>query len=112
MGGPTTFSNLYSTSKFTTRIPASINGAARVHRSNRNPQQGMKRGRDLPARVGRQESTVAKSRNSSRTPNPVYATPRNIQKYADFMFEVGSIKIQGSVVEGHLFSRDSHLQGN
>ena len=97
MGGPTTFSNLYSTSKFHDANPrvykavlAAFTEAIELINKDR------KQAAEIYLRVsGDKKSTVAEIQKQLEDPNLVFtATPRNIQKYADFMFEVGTIKIK------------------
>ena len=62
---------------------------------------------------GDKKSTVAEIQKQLEDPNIVFtATPRNIQKYADFMFEVGSIKTKAASWKDIYFPEIHNLQGN
>ena len=56
---------------------------------------------------------VAEIQKQLEDPNIVFTTtPRNIQKYADFMFDVGTIKAKASSWRDIYFPEIHHLPGN
>jgi NitT/TauT family transport system substrate-binding protein len=62
---------------------------------------------------GDKKSTVAEIQKQLEDPNLVFTeVPRNIQKYADFMFEVGSIKTKASSWKDIYFPEIHNLPGN
>ena len=115
MGGPTTFSNLYSTSKFHDANPrvykavlAAFTEAIEVINKDK------KRAAEIYLRIsGDKKSTVAELQKDLEDPNLVFTTtPKNIQKYADFMFDVGTIKTKVSSWKDVYFPEVHHLPGN
>ena len=59
------------------------------------------------------KSTVAEIQKQLEDPNLVFtATPRNIQKYADFMHEVGSIKVKANSWKEIYFPEIHSLPGS
>ena len=115
MGGPTTFSNLYSTSKFhdaNPRVYKAVLAAfiEAIDLINKDKKQAA----EIYLRIsGDKKSTVAEIQKQIEDPNLVFtATPRNIQKYADFMFDVGSIKTKAASWKDIYFPEIHHLPGN
>ena len=115
MGGPTTFSNLYSTSKFhdaNPRVYKAVLAAfiEAIDLINKDKKQAA----EIYLRIsGDKKSTVAEIQKQIEDPNLVFtATPRNIQKYADFMFDVGSIKTKAASWKDIYFHEIHHLPGN
>ena len=115
MGGPTTFSNLYSTSKFhdaNPRVYKAVLAAfiEAIDLINKDKKQAA----EIYLRIsGDKKSTVAEIQKQIEDPNLVFtATPRNIQKYADFMFDVGSIKTKAASWKDIYFPEIHHLLGN
>ena len=115
MGGPTTFSNLYSTSKFhdaNPRVYKAVLAAfiEAIDLINKDKKQAA----EIYLRIsGDKKSTVAELQKQIEDPNLVFtATPRNIQKYADFMFDVGSIKTKAASWKDIYFPEIHHLPGN
>ena len=115
MGGPTTFSNLYSTSKFHDANPrvykavlAAFTEAIEVINKDK------KRAAEIYLRIsGDKKSTVAEIQKDLEDPNLVFTTtPKNIQKYADFMFDVGTIKTKANSWKDVYFPEVHHLPGN
>lgn len=115
MGGPTTFSNLYSTSKFHDANPrvykavlAAFTEAIDVINKDK------KRAAEIYLRIsGDKKSTVAEIQKDLEDPNLVFTTtPKNIQKYADFMFDVGTIKTKANSWKDVYFPEVHHLPGN
>ena len=114
MGGPTTFSNLYSTSKFhdaNPRVYKAVLAAfiEAIDLINKDKKQAA----EIYLRIsGDKKSTVAEIQKQIEDPNLVFtATPRNIQKYADFMFDVGSIKTKAASWKDIYFPEIHHLPG-
>lgn len=115
MGGPTTFSNLYSTSKFHDANPRVYKAVlAAFTEAVDLINKDKKLGAEIYLRVsGDKKSTVAEIQKQLEDPNIVFTTtPRNIQKYADFMFEVGSIKTKAASWKDIYFPEIHHLPGN
>ena len=115
MGGPTTFSNLYSTSKFhdaNPRVYKVVLAAfiEAIELINKDKKQAA----EIYLRVsGDKKSTVAEIQKQLEDPNLVFtATPRNIQKYADFMHEDGSIKVKAGSWKDVYFPEIHHLPGS
>ena len=115
MGGPTTFSDLYSTSKFhdaNPRVYKAVLAAfiEAIDLINKDKKQAA----EIYLRIsGDKKSTVAEIQKQIEDPNLVFtATPRNIQKYADFMFDVGSIKTKAASWKDIYFPEIHHLPGN
>jgi len=115
MGGPTTFSNLYSTSKFhdaNPRVYKAVLAAfiEAIDLINKDKKQAA----EIYLRIsGDKKSTVMEIQKQIEDPNLVFtATPRNIQKYADFMFDVGSIKTKAASWKDIYFPEIHHLPGN
>ena len=115
MGGPTTFSNLYSTSKFhdaNPRVYKAVLAAfiEAIDLINKDKKQAA----EIYLRIsGDKKSTVAEIQKQIEDPNLVFtATPRNIQKYADFMFDVGSIKTKAASWKDIYFPEFHHLPGS
>lgn len=115
MGGPTTFSNLYSTSRFHDANPRTYKAVlAAFIEAIELINKDRKQAAEIYLRVsGDKKSTVAEIQKQLEDPNLVFtATPRNIQKYADFMFEVGSIKTRAASWKDIYFPGIHHLPGN
>ncbi len=115
MGGPTTFSNLYSTSKFHDANPRAYKAVlAAFTEAVDLINKDKKLGAEIYLRIsGDKKSTVAEIQKQLEDPNIVFTTtPRNIQKYADFMFEVGSIKTKAASWKDIYFPEIHNLPGN
>lgn len=115
MGGPTTFSNLYSTSKFHDANPRVYKAVlAAFTEAVDLINKDKKLGAEIYLRIsGDKKSTVAEIQKQLEDPNIVFTTtPRNIQKYADFMFEVGSIKTKAASWKDIYFPEIHNLPGN
>jgi len=115
MGGPTTFSNLYSTSKFHDANPRTFKAVlAAFSEAIDLINQDKKAAAEIYLKVsGDKKSTVAEIQKQIEDPNLLFTTtPRNIQKYADFMFEVGSIKTRANSWKDIYFPEVHHLPGS
>ena len=115
MGGPTTFSSLYSTSKFHDANPRVFKAVlAAFTEAVDLINKDKKHAAEIYLRIsGDKKSTVAEIQKQLEDPNIVFTTtPRNIQKYADFMFEVGSIKTKASSWKDIYFTEIHNLPGN
>ena len=115
MGGPTTFSSLYSTSKFHDANPRTYKAVlAAFTEAVELINKDKKHAAEIYLRVsGDKKSTVAEIQKQLEDPNIVFTTtPRNIQKYADFMFDVGSIKTKATSWKDIYFSEIHHLPGH
>ena len=73
-----------------------------------------KRAAEIYLRIsGDKKSTVAEIQKDLEDPNLVFTTtPKNIQKYADFMFDVGTIKTKVSSWKDVYLPEVHHLPGN
>jgi NitT/TauT family transport system substrate-binding protein len=115
MGGPTTFSNLYSTSKFHNANPRTFKAVlAAFSEAIDLINKDKKAAAEMYLKVaGDKKSTVAEMQKQIEDPNLLFTTtPRNIQKYADFMFEVGSIKTRANSWKDIYFPEVHHLPGS
>lgn len=115
MGGPTTFSSLYSTSKFHDANPRTFKAVLAAFSEAINLiNKDRKAAAEMYLKVsGDKKSTVAEIQKQIEDPNLRYTTtPRNIQKYADFMFEVGSIKVKVNSWKDIYFPEVHHLPGS
>ena len=115
MGGPTTFSNLYSTSKFHDANPRTFKAVlAAFSEAIDLINKDKKAAAEMYLKVsGDKKSTVAEIQKQIEDPNLLFTTtPRNIQKYADFMFEVGSIKTRANSWRDIYFSEVHKLPGS
>ena len=115
MGGPTTFSNIYSTSKFRDANPRVFKATLAafteaIDIANKNKKQAA----EIYLAVSNdKKSTVADIQKQLEDPNLVFTTtPRNIQKYADFMHEVGSIKVKANSWKDIYFPEIHSLPGS
>jgi NitT/TauT family transport system substrate-binding protein len=115
MGGPTTFSNLYSTSKFRDANPRTFKAVlAAFSEAIDLINRDKKAAAEIYLKMsGDRKSTVADIQKQIEDPNMLFTTtPRNIQKYADFMFEVGSIKNKAGSWKDIYFPEIHHLPGS
>jgi len=115
MGGPTTFSNLYSTSKFHDANPRVYKAVlAAFMEAIELVNKDKKQAAEIYLRVsGDKKSTVAEIQKQLEDPNLVFtATPRNIQKYADFMHDVGSVKVKANSWKDIYFPEIHNLPGS
>jgi len=115
MGGPTTFSNLYSTSKFHDANPRTFKAVlAAFSEAIDLINKDKKAAAEIYLKVsGDKKSTVAEIQKQIEDPNLLFTTiPRNIQKYADFMYEVGSIKSKAASWKDLYFPEIHHLPGS
>jgi NitT/TauT family transport system substrate-binding protein len=115
MGGPTTFSNLYSTSRFHDTNPRTYKAVlAAFTEAIEIINKDKRAAAEIYLRVsGDKKSTVAEIQKQIEDPNIVFTTtPRNIQKYADFMHDVGSIKVQANSWKDIYFSEVHNLPGS
>ena len=115
MGGPTTFSNLYSTSKFHDANPRTFKAvlAAFSEAIDLINHDKMAAAEIYLKVSGDKKSTVAEIQKQIEDPNLLFTTiPRNIQKYADFMYEVGSIKSKAASWKDIYFPEIHHLSGS
>lgn len=115
MGGPTTFSNLYSTSKFREANPRTFKAVlAAFSEAIDFINKDKRAAAEIYLKVsGDKKSAVADIQKQLEDPNMVFTTtPRNIQKYADFMYEVGSIKVKASSWKDIYFPEVHNLPGS
>lgn len=115
MGGPTTFSNLYSSSKFHDANPRTFKAVlAAFSEAIDLINKDKKAAAEIYLKVsGDKKSTVAEIQKQIEDPNLLFTTtPRNIQKYADFMYEVGSIKSKAASWKDIYFPEIHHLPGS
>ncbi|MDB5809244.1 MAG: hypothetical protein JWN94_1366 [Betaproteobacteria bacterium] len=115
MGGPTTFSNLYSTSKFHDANPRVYKAVlAAFTEAIQLINKDKKQAAEIYLRIsGDKKSSVAEIQKQLEDPNLVFTeVPRNIQKYADFMFEVGSIKTKAGSWKDIYFPEIHNVPGN
>ena len=115
MGGPTTFSNIYSTGKFRDANPRVFKATLAAFTEaidliNRNKKHAA----EIYLAVSNdRKSTVAEIQKQLEDPNLAFTTtPRNIQKYADFMYDVGSIKVKAGSWKDIYFPEIHHLPGS
>ncbi len=110
MGGPTTFSNLYSTSKFHDANPRTYKAVlAAFTEAIDTHQQGQEaRGGNLPARVGRQEEHGGGDPEATRGPQSrIHGYTAQYPEVRGFHVRGRLDQDQGGFVEGCLFPRDS-----
>jgi NitT/TauT family transport system substrate-binding protein len=115
MGGPTTFSSIYSTSKFHDANPRVYKAVlAAFTEAIALINKDKKQAAEIYLRVsGDKKSTVAEIQKQLEDPNLVFTeVPRNIQKYANFMFDVGSIKVKANSWKDIYFQEIHNLPGN
>jgi len=115
MGGPTTFSSLYSSSKFHDANPRTYKAVLAAFSEAIDMINKDKRAAaEMYLRVsGDKKNTVADIQKQIEDPNLVYTTtPRNIGKYADFMYEVGSIKVKANSWKDIYFPEIHNLPGS
>lgn len=95
LGGPSTFSNIFSSSKFRTANPRTYKAALAAFTEavaliNKDKKWAAQVYLDVS---GDKKSTVADILKQLEDVNIQFTTtPKNVQKYADFMFEAGYIK--------------------
>lgn len=95
LGGPATFSNIFSSSKFRNANPRTYKAAlAAFTEAIALINKDKKWAAQVYLNVsGDKKSTVADIQKQLEDVNIVFTTtPKNVQKYADFMFEAGYIK--------------------
>jgi NitT/TauT family transport system substrate-binding protein len=115
LGGPTTFSNIFSSSKFRAANPRTYKAALAAFTDAIDLiNKDKKAAAEIYLKVsGDKKSTVAEIQKQIEDPNLVFTTvPRNIQKYADFMYEVGSIKSKAASWKDIYFPEIHHLPGS
>ena len=97
LGGPATFSNIFSSSKFRNANPRTYKAALAAFTE---AIALLNKDKKWAAQVylavsGDKKSTVADIQKQLDDTNIQFTTtPRNVQKYADFMFDAGYIKIR------------------
>jgi sulfonate transport system substrate-binding protein len=95
LGGPATFSNIFSSSKFRNANPRTYKAALAAFTEaialiNKDKKWAAQVYLDVS---GDKKSTVADIEKQLEDTNILFTTtPRNVQKYADFMFDAGYIK--------------------
>ena len=115
MGGPATFTCLYSNSKFHDANPRTYKEifaafTEAVEFINKDKKQAA----EIYLKVsGDKKSSVSEIQKQLEDPNIVFTTtPRYIQKYADFMFDVGSIKQKANSWKDIFFEEAHQLPGS
>ena len=99
LGGPTTFSNVFSSSKFRNANPRTYKAALAAFTEavaliNKDKKWAAQVYLDVS---GDKKSTVADILKQLEDVNIVFTTtPKNVQKYADFMFDAGYIKTRAA----------------
>ena len=115
LGGPTTFSNIFSSSKFRNANPRTYNAAlAAFSEAIALINQDKKWAAQVYLNVsGDKKSTVADILKQLEDTNIVFTTtPRNVQKYADFMHAAGYIKTRAGSWKDLYFPEIHHLPGS
>ena len=99
LGGPTTFSNIFSSSKFRNANPRTYKAALAAFTDavaliNKDKKWAAQIYLDVS---GDKKSTVADILKQLEDVNIVFTTtPKNVMKYADFMFDAGYIKTRAA----------------
>ncbi|MBI3938266.1 MAG: ABC transporter substrate-binding protein [Betaproteobacteria bacterium] len=115
MGGPTTFSNLYSTSRFREANPRTYRAVLAAFTEaigfiNKNKRAAA----EIYLKIsGDKKNSLADIQKQLEDPNMLFTTtPRNITKYAEFMHGVGSIKHRPASWKDIYFPEIHHLPGS
>jgi NitT/TauT family transport system substrate-binding protein len=115
LGGPATFTSLYSSSAFHNRNPRTYKQALEAFNEalefiKSNPKGAIEIYQRLS---GDKTSTAAELEEQLKDPNLVFtATPRGVQRYADFMFQLGSIKQKASSWKDIFFDEIDEADGS
>ena len=115
LGGPTTFSNIFSSSKFRNANPRTYNAAlAAFTEAIALINKDKKWAAQVYLNVsGDKKSTVADILKQLEDVNIQFTTtPKNIQKYADFMHDAGYIKTRATSWKDFYFPEIHHLPGS
>jgi NitT/TauT family transport system substrate-binding protein len=115
MGGPTTFSGIMATAKFRNENPKSYAAfLAAFSEAIELINKDKRAAAEIYLKVtGDKKSTVAEIQKQIEDPQLVYTTtPRNFMKYADFMYDIGSIKQKAGSWKDIFFPEVHHLPGS
>jgi NitT/TauT family transport system substrate-binding protein len=115
LGGKTTFSNIFSSSKFRNANPRTFKAVLAafteaVELINKDRPRAAQIYLDVSAD---KKSTVAEILKQLEDPNITFTTtPQNVMKYADFMFDTGLVKVKANSWKDIYFPDIHNLPGS
>ena len=114
LGGPATFNVIYATTKFREANPKTYQAfLAAFEEATAIINRDKKAAAEFYLKTSRDKDTVQDILKILNDPQVEFTqTPKNITKYADFLFKIGSIKVKPATWKDLFFPEIQHLPGS